>query len=256
MIGALLIKLPIYPVHLWLPKAHVEAPLAGSIALAGILLKLGVFGVVILGQLVAFPVGAASFILGLSLWGRVVTSVICVRQTDMKSLIAYSSIGHMGLALGGLLRGSELGIKGAIVVAVAHGLRSPAILSFASIVYDVTFSRSIFLCKGAGNLFPIILLPLLLLCAANMSAPPFVNLVGEIWLIISVSAFSRWTSVIIGLICLLVGAYTLYLYTAISHGTSSRFSRASHLYSRRNYLILFMQCWPIFVLMLNLSILF
>ena len=150
MIGALLIKLPIYPVHLWLPKAHVEAPLAGSIALAGILLKLGVFGVVILGQLVAFPVGAASFILGLSLWGRVVTSVICVRQTDIKSLIAYSSIGHMGLALGGLLRGSELGIKGAIVVAVAHGLRSPAILSFASIVYDVTFSRSIFLCKGAG----------------------------------------------------------------------------------------------------------
>lgn len=101
-----------------------------------------------------------------------VTSIICVRQADIKALIAYSSIGHIGLALGGLLSGSDLGVKGAIVVAVAHGLSSPAMFSLAGVVYDVSYSRRLFLCKGLGAMFPGILFPLFLLCAANMSAPP------------------------------------------------------------------------------------
>lgn len=86
----------------------------------------------------------------------------------------------MGLAVVGLLSGSDYGVKGAIVVAVAHGLRSPAMLSFARIIYDVTFSRRIYLCKGVGAIYPVILLPLFILCASNMSAPPFVNLAGEV----------------------------------------------------------------------------
>lgn len=159
-------------------------------ALAGTLLKLGIFGVIILGNFSLFPSSIGRLVLGLSLWGRLVTSVICLRQTDIKALIAYSSIGHIGLALGGLLSGRDLGVKGAIVVAVAHGLSSPAIFSLAGVVYDRTFSRSLYLCKGVGSLLPVLLFPFFILCAANISAPPIVNLAGEIWLIIRVTAFS------------------------------------------------------------------
>lgn len=108
----------------------------------------------------------------------------------MKSLIAYRSIGHIGLVLAGLLSGTELGVKGAIVVVVAHGLRSPAILSFANIVYETRFSRRVVLCKGVISIFPGLSLIFFLACARNMSAPPTINLVGEIWIIITVVGWS------------------------------------------------------------------
>ena len=108
------------------------------------------------------------------------TSVICLRQTDIKGLIAYSSIGHIGLVLAGLVSCTDYGVKGAIVVVVAHGLSSPAMFTFANIVYESSFSRRIVLCKGIVSIFPALAISLLLVCATNIAAPPSINLVGEI----------------------------------------------------------------------------
>jgi len=186
-----LVKIPIYPVHLWLPKAHVEAPLAGSIALAGILLKLGALGILCVIPFLSSSQEICRGLIRVCLCGRVITSVICFRQTDIKSLIAYSSIGHIGLVLAGILSRSELGVKGAIIVVVAHGLSSPAIFNLANIIYECSFSRSIIVCKGAASIFPAMCMLFFLVCARNISAPPSINLVGEILLMISVISLSR-----------------------------------------------------------------
>lgn len=116
----------------------------------------------------------------MSLWGGVITSIICIRQTDIKALIAYRSIGHIALVLAGILSYTELGVKGAIVLVVAHGLSSPAILTFANIVYDARLSRSLNLCKGIISIFPATCLCFFMVCARNMAAPPSINLAGEI----------------------------------------------------------------------------
>lgn len=190
MMLGFLVKMPIYPVHLWLPKAHVEAPLAGSIALAGVLLKLGALGILCVSPFLTSSQETCRVIIRICLCGRVITSVICFRQTDIKSLIAYRSIGHIGLVLAGILSRSDLGVKGAIIVVVAHGLRSPAILNFANIMYECSLSRSILICKGAASIFPAICIVFFLVCGSNISAPPSINLVGEVFLIISVIGFS------------------------------------------------------------------
>jgi len=248
------VKLPMYPFHLWLPKAHVEAPLAGSMALAGVLLKLGVLGIILFRKKLLLAPFITRCIMGVCLWGGVVTSIICVRQVDMKSLIAYSSIGHMGLVLAGLLSERELGVKGAIVISVAHGFRSPALFNLASGVYDVLHSRRLILCKGAVSLFPPACILFLLACAANISAPPFINLVGEVWLTVGVTAFSSWAMIPLILMCFLVGCYSLYLYTVLSHGRPCRLVNPVEVYSSVNYYRMLMQVGPVAWLIFNIGL--
>ena len=150
-----LVKLPLFSVHLWLPKAHVEAPVAGSIILAAILLKLGGYGLAriiiifnYINKLLMSP------IISIALIGGVITSIICLRQTDIKSLIAYSSVGHIGLIIAGILSNSKLGIQARLTIIVAHGLRSSAIFCLANISYKITSTRRILLTKGIMSLAP------------------------------------------------------------------------------------------------------
>lgn len=183
------------------------------------------------------------------------TSVVCLRQSDVKALIAYRSIGHMGMVLAGILTCTEFGVKGAVVVVVAHGLTSPAMLRFARIIYDVTFSRRLAICKGILSVLPAACISFFLLRASNIAAPPLINLVGEIWLIISVVSFSRVCCFLVAFMCLFVGAYTLYLYTSLSHGRVSRFSNPSHMLRSCNHLIIYIQLWPLLVFIFNLRVL-
>jgi len=172
-----MVKRPIYSVHLWLPKAHVEAPVAGRIALAGILLKLGSFGL----YLVLPHAAGEVFILFLllSVWGSVACGALCLRQWDIKSLIAYSSVVHMGVVGVGLLLGTELGYGAALLMVVGHGVCSPLVFSYAFYVYQFTHRRLLARCRG-GLTRPVIAALFLLIIAVNIGAPPFLNLWREV----------------------------------------------------------------------------
>lgn len=150
-------KLPLFSVHLWLPKAHVEAPVAGSIILAAILLKLGGYGlariIIIFNHLNKTLINP---IIAIAIVGGVITSIICLRQSDIKSLIAYSSVGHIGLMVTGILSNSKLGIQARLAIIIAHGLRSSALFCLANIRYSITITRSIVLTKGMLTIIPTI----------------------------------------------------------------------------------------------------
>nr|YP_009739775.1 NADH dehydrogenase subunit 4 [Bactrurus brachycaudus]QIC54387.1 NADH dehydrogenase subunit 4 [Bactrurus brachycaudus] len=227
-IFAFLVKFPMYVVHLWLPKAHLEAPVAGSMLLAGVMLKLGGYGLARVMPLMGmFSPVWVSGLAALSLWGGAAVGIICMRQIDMKSLVAYSSVVHMSGCIVGLLSMSEVGYKGAIIMMVGHGLCSSGLFYMSYLVYLRTSSRSMLVSKGLLNLLPSMSLWWFMLAAANMSAPPTIALLGELNLIISILSFSKVSGVLLAAISFMSGAYSVYLFSLSQHG--------EFLYSKKGY---------------------
>ena len=152
---AFLVKLPVFIGHLWLPKAHVEAPVVGSIILASILLKLGGYGLIRLSNIIIFN-SVVSYILSVALTGSALIGLICLTQMDMKVIIAYSSVAHMGITIGGVVYLTQIGVAGALILIIAHGLRSSIIFFGGNALYLRSFSRSIVLRKGFLSSIPLI----------------------------------------------------------------------------------------------------
>nr|YP_009136688.1 NADH dehydrogenase subunit 4 [Tritonia tetraquetra]AKE07293.1 NADH dehydrogenase subunit 4 [Tritonia tetraquetra] len=220
VLGAFLVKLPMYGVHLWLPKAHVEAPLAGSMILAGILLKLGGFGIYQMKYAFNLYLDPFSlFMVSLSLWGGLLASFMCLRQMDVKSFVAYSSVGHMSIVVGGMLLDSSWGIFSAVVTMMAHGFSSSAMFCLAYFSYKKSFTRNIPYMKGMLQVFPILSLWWFLFCCINMACPPTLNLLGEMSVVPILWSTSVVFSIIMGLMVFFSAAYNMYLYSSLNHGS-------------------------------------
>nr|AND96715.1 NADH deshydrogenase subunit 4 [Digitonthophagus gazella] len=249
---AFFVKMPMYLVHLWLPKAHVEAPVSGSMILAGVLLKLGGYGLMrLMSVFLEIGMKINMIFVVISMYGGLLVSLICIRQIDIKSLIAYSSVAHMGLVLGGIMTISYWGMCGALVMMLAHGLCSSGLFCLANINYERLLSRSMFLNKGLINLMPSMSLWWFLLSSSNMAAPPSFNLLGEIMLINSLISWNNLCMLMLMFLSFFSAVYSLYLYSYTQHGKlfSGIYSFSNGVV--REYLLLMLHWLPLNILILK-----
>nr|YP_010709559.1 NADH dehydrogenase subunit 4 [Rhagonycha tibetana]WCS40155.1 NADH dehydrogenase subunit 4 [Rhagonycha tibetana] len=241
-----MVKIPMYFVHLWLPKAHVEAPVSGSMILAGIMLKLGGYGLIRLMKIFIFIINDLSIIfISLSLVGSLIVSLMCLVQSDMKALIAYSSVSHMGLVLAGIFSFSMWGVTGAFIMMLAHGLCSSGLFCLSNMTYERLGSRSLFLGKGLINYMPNMTFWWFLFCSSNMAAPPSLNLMGEIMIINSMIWWNVYLVMIIMLVSFFSASYSLYMYSFSQHGKTSNLIFYFYSGYIREYLTLLLHWVPL-----------
>jgi NADH-quinone oxidoreductase subunit M len=215
------VKLPMWPVHTWLPDAHVQAPTAGSVILAGVLLKLGGYGFVRF-SLPMFPDGSAMFVplmFGLSAVAAIYTSLVALVQTDMKKLIAYSSVAHMAFVTFGLFAMNRQGIEGAMMVMLGHGLVSGALFLCVGVVYDRLHTRDIARYGGLSDNMPGYALLFMIFTMASIGLPGTSNFVGEFLSMVGTYKASTWAAIAACFSTILAAAYMLWLYWRICFGT-------------------------------------
>nr|YP_010329780.1 NADH dehydrogenase subunit 4 [Actebia praecox]UNP54523.1 NADH dehydrogenase subunit 4 [Actebia praecox] len=254
MILAFLVKMPMYFVHLWLPKAHVEAPVSGSMILAGIMLKLGGYGLLrllIFLQEINLKLNYISIVI--SLIGGFYISLKCFCQVDIKSLIAYSSVAHMSIVISGIMVMNYWGFIGSYILMIGHGLCSSGMFCLANISYERLHSRSLYINKGMMNFMPSMSLWWFLLMSSNMAAPPSLNLMGEISLINSLMSWSWISMLMLMLISFFSAGYSLYLYSFVQHGKYYSGVYSYYTGVSREYLMLMLHWLPLNILVLKID---
>jgi len=215
------VKLPMWPVHTWLPDAHVEAPTAGSVILAAILLKMGGYGFLRF-SLPMFPDASAQFaplIYALSVVAIIYTALVALVQEDMKKLIAYSSVAHMGFVTMGLFAVTAQGVGGGIFQMVSHGIVSAALFLCVGIVYDRMHTREIAAYGGLVNRMPLYAFVFMVFTLANIGLPGTSGFVGEFLSLIGTFRVNNWVATLATLGTILSAAYSLWLYRKIIFGT-------------------------------------
>ena len=222
--ASLAVKMPMWPFHRWLPEAHVEAPTAGSVILAAILLKLGGYGFLRF-SLPMFPDASAqlsNFVFVLSVAAIIITSLVALVQTDMKKLIAYSSVAHMGFVTMGIFAGNALGIQGAMFQMISHGLVSGALFLSVGVIYDRMHTRDIEAYGGLVERMPKYAFAFMVFTMANVGLPGTSGFVGEFLTMIGVFQVNTWVGFGAAFGVILSAGYALWLYRRVIFGALTK----------------------------------
>ena len=241
MFASFAVKVPMWPFHTWLPDAHVEAPTAGSVLLAGVLLKLGGYGFLrfSLPMLPEASAYFAPFIFALSIVAIVYTSLVALMQTNMKKLIAYSSVAHMGIVTIGVFTPNALGIEGAIAQMLSHGFVSAALFMLVGVVYDRVHKLEIDAYGGLAHAMPIYATVFMLFMMASVGLPGTSGFVGEILVIVGAYQYSPWVALFAATGMILGAAYMLWLYRRVVFGSLVKDSLKGIREMRMNEMIAF-----------------
>lgn len=217
---SLSVKIPVFPFHIWLPEAHVEAPTEGSVLLAGVLLKLGVYGFIrlLLPVFYQSTIYFLPFIFTISLISGIYTSFTTLRQTDLKKIIAYSSVAHMSIGLFGLFTLKTIGIVGSLILMFSHGIVSGGLFLLIGFLYDRFKTKIIFYYSGLVQLMPLFAFFLLIFILGNISFPGTSSFIGEFLILNDVVNVNFELVFFIGLILFLCTVYSLYLYNKVIFG--------------------------------------
>ncbi|KAG8338749.1 NADH dehydrogenase subunit 4 (mitochondrion) [Homalodisca vitripennis] len=256
MLIAFMVKLPLYMFHLWLPKAHVQAPVSGSMILAGLLLKIGGYGILRFMFIYEYLfINFSWFWYSLSLVGSCLVSLVCLIQGDVKCLIAYSSIAHMCMCLMGMLSMTKFGLIGSYLMMIGHGLCSSGLFCLANISYERFLSRSFFINKGLMLFMPSMSMMWFMFCSFNMSCPPSINFISEIMIMNSMIMYWSGSLIFIIFMSFFTACFSFYLFSFTQHGKYHNLYCYS-LGNVREYLLMIVHLMPLFLIILFMDCIF
>nr|ATL63100.1 NADH dehydrogenase subunit 4 [Bombus consobrinus] len=253
MFMSFLVKIPMYMFHGWLIKAHVEASFFSSMILASVMLKLGSYGML---RMIYMFKNVFSYVLFylmmVNILGMLLLSLLCLFQFDMKLIIALSSVIHMGIMSMGLLSGMKIGFLGGLMMMISHGLVSSGLFYLVNMIYMQTNSRSIFINKGMINLMPSMTMMWFLLCVFNSGAPISLNMVSEIFLLMSLIYWCKYLFMFLIFYCLFSFIYSIYLFSFIQHGMNYDMKIEIFNCSLLNYITLILHLLPLNLIIMKL----